>query len=272
MVELALADLAFLVGHPAFAYERRHVLPVLARRPGIPVVTLIGAEAFGERLPHPGDGEPHDHRGEGDPHLWTSPRRVAAAAEALAAELARLDPEGAPVYRRRLAAFRDEVEALDAEIRRELAGVAGRSFLVYHPAWGHFAREYGLEQLAIEEEGKEPGPRRMVELIREARREGVTVVVAQAGFPARGARVVAEEVGARVVTLDPLARDWPGTLRRLARTLADGRRSPGAAELREGASPSPLEGGKGIEGMGGDPPGASLSPLEGGKGIEGMGG
>lgn len=226
MVELTRAELAFLVGHPAFVYERRHVLPVLARHPQIAVVTLAGGRGgdLPEQVENRGELEEvhlHDHRGEADPHLWTSPRRVAEAAEVLAEELARLDPEGAQLYRRRLAAFRQEVRALDAGIRRDLEGAGRPTFLVYHPAWGHFAEEYGVEQMAIEEGGKEPSARRMVELIGEARREGIRVVVAQRGFPTRGARVVAEEVGARVVTLDPLARDWAGTLRRLARVLAE---------------------------------------------------
>lgn len=214
-VALTRADLVVLVGHPAFAYELRHVLPVLERHPELSTVSMAAAldpaEAFSA------DG--HSHHGAGDPHVWVAPRLVRAAAGAIAGTLTRLDPDGAPIYRRRLEAFRAEIDALDREIRRELDRSTGDAFLTYHPAWGHFAAQYGLEQMAIEEHGKEPSSRHLVELIEEARRRGIRTIFAQDGLPRRGAEAVAEEIGARVVTLDPLARDWPGTLRKLARAV-----------------------------------------------------
>ncbi|MGB5176990.1 MAG: zinc ABC transporter substrate-binding protein, partial [Thermoanaerobaculia bacterium] len=93
-------------------------------------------------------------------------------------------------------------------------------FMVFHPAWSHLACEYGLLQMAIESEGKEPGPAQLVATIEEARDEGIRVVFVQKGFSDRSARVIASELGARVESLDPLARDWLENLRYSAERIA----------------------------------------------------
>lgn len=220
MVALSRADLYVLVGHPAFTVERRHVLPALAENDR---VTLVDMSSSRETADEPADRERHAHDhagGADDPHVWTAPRRMRTAAVTVAEALARRDPAGAPAYRTRLASFLTDLDALDAEIRRELASPARRRFLVTHPAWGHFAAQYGLEQVAIEEEGKEPSPARLVELVEAARAEGLPVVFAQKGFPESAARALARETGARVVVLDPLARDWLDNTRETARRLA----------------------------------------------------
>lgn len=212
------ADLVVLVGHPNFVFETRHVLPVLERHPEVPTVSMasgLGLEPSTDHDHH----DHHDHRGMADPHVWLSPPLMRDAVRAIAGTLLRIDPEGAPLYRQREAALLEQIDQLDGEIRRRLGAAAGTPFLVYHPAWSHFADEYGLVQMAIETDGKEPTPRRLAELIENARKSGVGVVFAQEGLPRRGAEVVAEEIGARVVILDPLDRDWPGTLRRLVAAI-----------------------------------------------------
>ncbi len=234
MVALARADLVFLVGHPGFAFEQRHVLPVLARHPGIATVSMAAGLNLSQDADRHTDHEaglpPHSHDGgAGDPHLWVAPDLVRQAAHDLAGTLSRIDPDGAPAYRRGLVSFDATVDTLDADIRREVAALDERAFLVYHPAWGHFAEEYHLEQMAIETEGKEPSLRHVVELTEEARRRGIRVVFAQPGYPSRGAGVIADEIGARVVTLDPLSADWPGTLHTLARALGAGPRKKSSA-------------------------------------------
>jgi zinc transport system substrate-binding protein len=237
MVALTRADLVVLVGHPHFAFERRHVLPVLARHPEIATVSMaasLGTEPAGTDDDR--DATDHAHSGEGDPHLWVAPGLVREAARAIAGTLSRIDPDGAPVYRRGLTSFEATIDGLDTDVHREVDDLAERAFLVYHPAWSHFAEEYDLEQMAIETEGKEPSLRHVVDLTEEARRRGIRVIFAQPGYPSRSAGVVAGELGARVVTLDPLSPDWPGTLRSFARALGaggrrDGHRPPAAATV-----------------------------------------
>ena len=97
---------------------------------------------------------------------------------------------------------------LDREIKRTLAEKKGFAFMVYHPAWGYFADEYGLVQLAVEEEGKPVNAahiRRMVDLARE---KGIRAILVQKGFDTKSARAIARDIGGEVVETDPLERDW----------------------------------------------------------------
>lgn len=93
--------------------------------------------------------------------------------------------------------------------------------MVFHPAWGYFARAYGLQQIAVEVEGKEPGPQTLARIIDAARREKVRVVFVQKQFSKTAAAAVAREIGGRVVDIDPLAEDFMGNTRTVAGALAD---------------------------------------------------
>lgn len=217
---LAATDLYIKVGHPSFDYERQYIEPYLKEAPHIRVVDmsegmrlLTGGAGGEEHEDH--DPLEHDH-GDGDPHVWVAPETVAVAAANIAEALEAADPAGAPLYRSNLRAFLDEIDRLDRDIRAELAAAPARKFIVYHPGWGYFARQYGLEQIAIEAEGKEPSAARMIELIDRARREGVRLVFIEGGFPRRSAQVIADAVDGRVVFADPQQKDWPENLRRVA--------------------------------------------------------
>jgi zinc transport system substrate-binding protein len=198
------------VGHPDLLFERRLVAS-LRSRPGLEVVTT---SAGVPPLPA-GAGE------ETDPHVWVSPAAMRATARAVAAALERLDPAGAGVYRAGLAGALADLDRAEAEARRLLADVPRRRVYVYHPAWGYLLRELGLEQVALESHGKEPGPRQLQALVENARRDGVRHVFVQRGFSDRPARALAEEIGAEVVTLDPLAEDWAANLPRVAARLRE---------------------------------------------------
>lgn len=191
------------VGHPAFPLEARYIRPFLGRHPEVRVVDMSG----------------NSH--EGDPHVWVSPETMTVAARNVAAALEGMDPTHAAGYRTNLARFLEDAGRLDREVRARLSAPgASRVFLVYHPSWGYFARRYGLEQIAIEAEGKEPGAAQLIQLIDRARREHATVVLVPEGFPRNSARVIADAIGGRVVSADPLAPDWEATLLRVAEVLS----------------------------------------------------
>ncbi|HEY7215189.1 MAG TPA: zinc ABC transporter substrate-binding protein, partial [Thermoanaerobaculia bacterium] len=219
MVALSRARLYVAVGHPAFEFERARIAPLLADLPGVEVVDM----SRGMRLIQgEGEGGEHGHHhAAGDPHVWVAPETVSVAARNIAAALERIDPGHAAEYRANLARFAADVAALDREIRSRLAPVRGTSFMVYHPTWGYFAREYGLRQVAIEAEGKEPSAARLIQLIEEARRQRVKVVFVQSGFPRKSAQVIAEAVEGRILVADPQERDWLGNLRRVSRELEE---------------------------------------------------
>jgi len=214
-----------LVGHPDFVFERVHIVPHLARRPGMTVIDMLQPhernEAATRRAEH-----------AGDPHVWLSPAAVAATAVEIERSLTALAPERGEEFRANLALFLSEIEALDASVRNSLDTLprepGSRSFLVVHPAWGWFAEDYDLVQIAIEADGKEPAPAELIPLIEEARASQLRVVFVQRGHSRRRAELIAGEIGAEIVELDPLARDWLDNMARVAATL---RKALGASEL-----------------------------------------
>ncbi len=200
------ASLVVTVGHPDFPFEHTWLGALLAEA-AAPVV--VEASAGVDLVP-------------GDPHLWVSPRRARGMARNVAAALAELLPDEREGFEARLAALLEEIDHLDAELSDTLSPHKGGRFLVFHPAWGYLAADYGLEQMAVQRHGKDPDPRRLAQLIGEAREAGIQVVFAQPHFDAASAELIAAEIGGRVEWLDPLAPDWPDNLRRVARALAGG--------------------------------------------------
>jgi zinc transport system substrate-binding protein len=156
-----------------------------------------------------------------DPHIWVSPRLVAVQAQAIYRTLAQLDPEHEGDYRANLEAFLADIDALDAEIRQALEGVANRKFIVFHPAWGYFAADYDLEQIPIEVGGTEPSAAALAEVITEAREHDIRVILAQPEFSTQAAETIAREIGGRVELVSPLAPDWLENMRTVAQTFAE---------------------------------------------------
>ena len=179
------------------------------------------AMASDHRHAHAGEHEPAP--GALDPHVWLAPPLVRLQAETIRDALIEADPQHAAAYHRGFRRLAEEIAALDGAILDALTGIApsARRFLVFHPAFGYFAASYGLEQMAIEVEGKEPGPRELARIIDEARDHGIRVIFIEPQFAQRAARTIAREIGGEVATLDPLARDWPAGMRAIAATLAE---------------------------------------------------
>lgn len=157
--------------------------------------------------------------GTDDPHLWVSPRIVRGAAAELADRLERLLPDEAAAIRRRSVVLQSELAALDARLAARLGGRGGR-FLIDHPSLGYLAADYGLEQVAIEREGKEPTPAQLARLITETRRDRFRIVIVQRNVARRAAEVLARETGAELVEIDPLATDWLANTERIGDVLA----------------------------------------------------
>jgi zinc transport system substrate-binding protein len=160
----------------------------------------------------------HDH--EQDPHVWTSPPLVRQMVGWIRDKLAELDPAHAADFQRNHDAFVAELAALDRELHTLLDPLPNRRFMVFHPAWGYFADAYGLTQVPIEREGKEPGARALAALIDQAKRENIKVVFMQPQFDKRSATQVAQAIGGAVVAVDPLAADYVDNLRRVGRAFA----------------------------------------------------
>ncbi len=168
------------------------------------------------------DDHGHDH-GTLDPHIWLDPKLVKIQAGHIRDGLTLADPQRAEAYAANTAGFEQELDALDQEIRSILAPIPEnrRTFLVFHPSWGYFAQAYGLNQVAIEVQGKEPSPKDMARIIKMGKDSGAKVVFVQPQFSEKSAAVIASQIGATVVRLDPLAEDWSANMLRAAQAFAD---------------------------------------------------
>ncbi len=161
------------------------------------------------------DEDHHEHTGL-DPHIWLSPPLVKIQARTILAALQEADPVHRGVYEANFKAFTAQIDQLDAELKKTFAGKKGLQFMVFHPAWGYFAQAYGLKQVPIEIEGKDPKPAQLKELIEHARENGIKVVFVQPQFSSKSAELVAREIGGQVAFADPLAEDWMANLRQVA--------------------------------------------------------
>lgn len=165
-------------------------------------------ELEGDLEGEPGaEGEEHAHEGL-DPHIWTSPANAKIMVQNIYEGLVEVDPENEAYYAANRDAYLEELDALDARIRAKLEGRKERSFMVFHPSWGYFAADYGLNMIPIEIEGKEPSAQDLTRLISVAKEKNVKVIFIQAQFSTRSAEAVAEEIGGEVVVVDPLAKDY----------------------------------------------------------------
>jgi len=224
LADLAKAALYFAVG---MDFEQAWLPRFAAANPKM---AIVQTDAAIEKIPmvahehEAGEAHGHDEAGEPDPHVWLSPRLAKVQAAAMRDALVVADPDGAAVYAAGYERFAAACDALDAEVQRLFADLpAGEhKFMVFHPSWGYFARDYGLVQEPIEQFGREPGPKVLAALVREAREDGVKVIFVQPQMSARQAETIAQAIGGKVAALDPLAEDWPANLMAAAKALRQG--------------------------------------------------
>jgi zinc transport system substrate-binding protein len=216
IARLAEARVYFRIGVP---FEAAWLDRIRAASPGLQIVDT--AESIPRRDVDPTvAGAASAKGGLRDPHVWTDPRLAKVMAGSIRDALSRLDPAHAEEYARNASAFSADLDALDARIRRLLAPARGGAFLVFHPSWGYFADAYGLRQIPVESEGKEPGPRTLAAVVERARALGIRVVFVQEQFSRRTAEAIAKEIGGRVVAVDPLAEDYLANLWKVAEAFA----------------------------------------------------
>lgn len=152
-------------------------------------------------------GHSHSHYGT-DPHIWSSPENVKTISRTICEVLSERFPEKATEFESNLHTFVSRIDQLDNSIRSVLTDSTSHAFMIYHPALGYFARDYHLEQYSIEFEGKTPSPAHMKKMIDLAREENIKSIFVQTQFETAKAETIAKEIGAEVVTIDPLAENW----------------------------------------------------------------
>jgi len=157
-----------------------------------------------------------------DPHIWLSSKNAKIMVENTYQGLARADPLHAAEYRSNSDAYLKELDALDAEISQEITQKKIHTFMVYHPAWAYFARDYGLVQIPIETDGKDPSPAGIERLIRQAKEGNITVIFASPEYSTKSADVIAKEIGGSVALVSPLEEDYLGNMGNVSQAFIRG--------------------------------------------------
>jgi zinc transport system substrate-binding protein len=159
------------------------------------------------------DEHEDEHHGAMDPHIWMSPTNARLMVQNICDGLIEVDPGNRRYYEQNRDVYLKQLTEIDREIRSGLATVKNRQFMVYHPAFGYFAREYNLTMIPLEIEGKEPTAAGLTHLIEQAKAHDIRVIFAEPQFDPKSAEVIAEAIGGEVVLIDPLARDYTDNLR-----------------------------------------------------------
>lgn len=156
-----------------------------------------------------------------DPHVWTSVRNAQIMAANMAGALMETDPDNADEYRENLNAYTSHLDSLDRTFAARLSSANPRTFMVWHPSLGYFARDYDLEQLAVSSESKETSMGDMRRIIDHGRADSVKVFFYQAEYDSRQAKAISTGVGSKLVEVSPQAYDWEAELSRIIDVLTD---------------------------------------------------
>jgi zinc transport system substrate-binding protein len=177
-----------------------------------------------ERIPmvehHHEGAENHQAEETLDPHIWLSPKLVKIQAQSIYAGLVKIDPKRQAEYQANLNNFITELDQLDQQISQKLTPLKNRKFIVFHPAWGYFAKDYNLEQESIEVGGQEPSAAELAKLISEAKQENIKVIFAQPEFNPSSAETIAKEIGGKVIFVSDLDENWSDNLLQVSELLS----------------------------------------------------
>jgi zinc transport system substrate-binding protein len=185
-------------------------------------INLIGSDGTLTADDDHNDNDGHMHGGP-DPHYWMSPLSAYVIAEDVKNFLIQLNPGSAPRYEAGLKALQNNIARIDSTLREALSGAQSTTFMIFHPALGYMARDYGLEQISFEDEGKSPSPARMKALIDIARDRGINIIFIQAEYDLRNAESLAGETGAGLVVINPMNRDWPAAVLEVGHAMKQNR-------------------------------------------------
>jgi zinc transport system substrate-binding protein len=149
-----------------------------------------------------------EHSEGADPHYWVSPSCALIMASEVRELLCQLNPAARQRYESNCDSLLIKIKAADIKAKSLFTGFAGESFMIYHPNLAYLARDYGLKEIAVEFEGKEPPPSRLKELIDLAASKNIKTIFVQREYDSKNAREIAREIGGQVVVIDPLSENW----------------------------------------------------------------
>lgn len=219
---VANSDMYFRIGHIPF--EETNLEELVEANPSMLVVDTSKNNTLRDLEAHSHGEEEHEddeHEGGIDPHVWLSPKMVQEQATVIYETLVAQYPEYADEFSTNYEMLIKDLEELDKELDIAFTPIKGKTMLVYHPAFGYLARDYGFTQEHIEIEGKEPSVGDIQHIIDEAKADNVSVIFVQKQFSQDSAKAIADSIGGVVVEIDPLAEDYFANMKAMAKTITD---------------------------------------------------
>lgn len=161
-----------------------------------------------------------EHENNSDPHVWVSPKNAKIMVENIYQSLVKADPNNTEYYTKNRNTYLKELDELDNNITKSLAGKENSQIIVYHPAWAYFCRDYNLKQIPIEYGGKEPTSQEIVYVINLAKKNNIKVIFIEPQYSPKSAEVIASEINGKVLKVDDMAPDYIKNLNKVAETFS----------------------------------------------------
>jgi zinc transport system substrate-binding protein len=169
-------------------------------------------------LQHAHKHDEHSHKGL-DPHVWLDPILVASQVKIITQTLVKEDSKNSKIYQKNEQKFTKELKEIDTKIKKIISNVKQKEFIVFHPSFGYFAKRYGLEQVAIEKEGKEPSVKYIKKVIDFAKEHQIKRVFVAPQFSQKSAKQIAKQIGGSVQSINPLAKKWDENILNIAKSF-----------------------------------------------------
>jgi len=230
MKDISKADIYFRIGVPFEETWMKKIvqlnpgLLIIDTREGVPLRPMDSFITLQEKM-HSGHArenqEEHDHSHQMDPHIWLSPELVKIQAQTICNTLQKFDTANSDYYNKNLQIFLEDLTSLQQYFNEHLSHLKHKDFLVFHPSWGYLADEFVMTQIPIQIEGKSPTPKQLAEIIGFAHKKNIRIVFVQAQFSTSAAQTVAQAIGGKVESIDPLAEDYLENMRTIADTFRE---------------------------------------------------
>lgn len=213
MLEISQADLWFRVGEP---FEKKALEALKAYNSQLQIIDLRKHVLliYESTCPNCSHGE--------DLHFWLSPSTVKKQAAQITSTLSSCYPENASLYQENFNRLQNKLDNLDASIKKALASLQNRLLFVSHPSFAYYGRDYNLQQYSIEFEGKDPSPKQLTTVLNFAKEHHVKTVFAEKQTGTKGASLVASQIGANLIILDPFATPYEEMMKILTQQIING--------------------------------------------------
>lgn len=214
MVNIGKSKMFFKVGNLGF--ENTWLNNISVNNPNLQIIDCsVGIPIIKDDHGHAG----HSHEGS-DPHIWSSPSTALIISKNMYNSIIKLDAKNTDYYLDKYKDLEKVIMATDSTIQFYLKEAPSKSFIIFHPALSYFANQYGLTQYSIEVDGKNPTPQQMSNLIQQAKKDNVKVVFVQEEYDQKNAEPIAKELGAEIVSINPLSYSWNEELIKIAKAIA----------------------------------------------------